>query len=162
MTDDTIKPAIESWTPPAVTRYGNRPMNAMLGIGQLRKRLGDSIVTIEFNGRKSGKQYQLPVGQRELLGKRSVFSKQSWALNFRGGADARIRLSDGWHKARGTLVEDVETIARAYAEGIEQVGWQKTKTTLGLIINVGRVPTLDELKDYVTRTGYSVIQFDLT
>ena len=40
-------------------------MNAMLGIGLLRKRLGDSIVTIEFTGRKSGKQYQLPVGQRE-------------------------------------------------------------------------------------------------
>jgi hypothetical protein len=161
MTEDSTPLPIESWTPPEVTRYGRGPMNAMLGIGFLRKRLGDSIVTIEFTGTKTGKQYQLPVGQRELLGKRSVFSSRKWALNFRGGADARIRLTDGWHDARGTLVEDLETIARAYAEGIEQVGWQKTKTTLGLIINVGRVPTLDELKDYVQRTGFRVIQFDL-
>jgi hypothetical protein len=161
MADETTKPAVEALTPPEFMKVFNRPINAMLGTGLMRKRVGDSIVSLEFTGSKSGKTYRLPVGQHELLGKRSVFTRRTWGLNFRGGADAKLRLGDGWHDARGTLVDDPETVARAYLEGVKKVGWEKAKGTLGLKINVGREPTIEELKDYVQRTGYRVIQFDM-
>jgi hypothetical protein len=160
MPEDTT-PAVEPVTPPEIMKIMNRPVNALLGTGIMRKRVGDSIISLEFTGKKSGKTYRLPVGQQELLGKHSVLTRRKWGLNFRGGADAKMRLGDGWHDAHGTLVDDADTVAHAYVEGVKKVGWEKAKGTLGLKINVGREPTFEELKDYVQRTGYRLIQFDV-
>jgi hypothetical protein len=161
MADNGGKPAVEAFTPPEFMKVLNKPINALLGTKMMRKRVGDSLAVLEFAGRKSGKTFRLPVGHHELLGKHSVLTRRKWRENFRLGTDAKIRLSDGWHDAYGALVDDVPTVAKAYAEGLNKVGLEKAKGKLGLIINVDREPTLEELEDYVRRTGYALIQLDL-
>jgi len=135
-------------------------VNALLG-SPLGRLIGKRLMILEFTGRKSGTTYRLPVGRQELLGKLSVLTKRIWRANFRGGEDARVLVEREWKAARGMLVEDVDTRARAYAEGVERVGWQNTKNTLGIKVNVGRTPTIDELRDYVQTYGWYLVQFDL-
>jgi hypothetical protein len=153
-------PAVEPATPPEAMKRLNGLVIWILG-SRLGKRMNARLMTLEFTGRRTGRTYRLPVGRQDLLGKRSVLTKRMWRSNFRGGGDARLRVDGAWHQSRGVLVEDVPTIARAYAEGIERHGWQNAKNTLGLKINVGRPPTLAELEQFVRSYGWYLIQFDL-
>jgi hypothetical protein len=160
MAEQTTRPAVEPVTPPEAMKKLNGLVNALLG-SPLGKTMGKRMMTLEFTGAKTGATYRLPVGRQELLGKLGVLTKRAWRVNFRGGRDARLRVEREWKPAHGELIEDAATIARAYAEGIERVGWKNTKNTLGIKINVGRPPTLDELEQYVETYGWYLIQFDL-
>jgi hypothetical protein len=157
---DGAEPTIEPVTPPEMMKLLNGVTNALLA-SPLGKRLGGRLMTLEFEGRKSHKMYRLPVGRQELLDKLSVLTKRKWRLNFRGGADARARLDGRWQPVHGLLVEDADTIARAYQEGIERFGRSNTRNTIGIKINVDRDPTLDELREYVSAYGWYLIQFDV-
>jgi hypothetical protein len=161
MVDDAAtKPPIELYKPPEITTKLNGVVNALLA-SPLGKRMQGSIMTIEFTGRKTGKTYRLPVGHQQMLGKLTVLTRRTWAVNFRGGADARLRLGGEWKAARGSLVEDTDTVADGLAEAIDRVGWDKTKNTIGLVVNVGRAPTREELETFLAGQTMRLVQLDV-
>jgi hypothetical protein len=157
------KPAIEFREPAEIGKMANPVWKALLA-SRLGRRIGTRVLTLEFTGRKTGKTFRFPVGHQVILGKTTVLTRSAWRLNFAGGADARLRMGGKWQPARGVLVDDVDTVACGLAERIEQLGWDSlaTKYTLGLIIHLGRTPTIAELKDLLNDSTLRLIHFDFT
>lgn len=90
-----------------------------------------------------------------------VLTSSGWRVNFRGGHPLRVRFEGRWREGTGTLVEDVDEVARFYADRIAAIGWQKAGRQLGIRINVDRAPTLEELREAVTRSHLSVLHLAL-
>jgi hypothetical protein len=49
------------------------------------------VVLLEFDGRRSGKHYAVPVMSYEYGGSTVVFTDARWASNFKGGAPVVVR-----------------------------------------------------------------------
>jgi hypothetical protein len=157
----TSTPAIEFREPAEIGKVFNPAWRVLLA-SRLGRRIGTKVLALEFTGRKTGKTFRFPVGHQLILGKTTVLTRSTWRLNFAGGADARLRMGGKWQPARGVLLEDLDATARGLVERIEQLGWDSwaTKYTLGLIIHLGRTPTIAELKDLLDNSTFRIIQFD--
>jgi hypothetical protein len=68
----------------------------------------------------------------------SVLTNSGWRLNFRGGADIEVTLRGRRRPARAALIEEPDTVARAYMGVINRLGWQAAQRRLGIRVNVGR------------------------
>ena len=76
----------------------------------------DALVLLEFDGRRTGRHYRVPVGWYVAGGGRVVFSPARWPANFAGTAQVLVH-----HRGRatpmvGTLVSDPAATAAAIAE----------------------------------------------
>ena len=74
------------------------------------------LVLLEFDGRRSGRRYRVPIGWYEVGGGRVLFTPAPWRANFATGAPVVVR-----HRARrlpmvGTLVTDPARTAEAINE----------------------------------------------
>lgn len=162
MSDASNRPAVERMHPPQWLwdHVVNPVMRALLRSrfsGLVDARLG----LLEFEGRRSGHHYQLPVGIHRIEGQLRVLTNAGWRVNFRERRPVRVRFEGRWRDGTASLVEDVDEVARVYADRIAALGWQKAGRQLGIRINVDREPTLDELRDAVTRSHLSVLTLDL-
>ena len=61
------------------------PINRTVGRSPLGRLMGP-VVVLEFDGRKSGKHYAVPVMSYDYNGATVVFTDGRWAANFKGGA----------------------------------------------------------------------------
>ncbi len=162
MSDANTRPAVERLHPPQWLwdHVVNPAMRALLRSrfsGVVDGRLG----LLRFGGRRSGNDYEVPVGIHRIDGRLRVLTNSGWRVNFRGGRPLRVRFEGRWQQGTGTLVEDVDEVARVYAGRIATLGWQKAGRQLGIRINVDREPTRDELRDAVTRSHLSVLELEL-
>lgn len=89
-----------------------------------------------------------------------MFTNSRWRQNFRGGHDAELVDRGLTVPVHGTVVEDVDAVAQAYAEKIDAVGWKAAQRQLGIRVNVDRRPTFEELADAIGRSGLSIVVFD--
>jgi predicted amino acid racemase len=108
-------------------------------------------------GRRSGRQYDIPVGYHRSHGRLWVFTDSPWRVNLRRGADIEVTLHAVRTPMRAELEERPEHVAKVYAERIEELGWQTAQRRLGIRIHVGRTPTHEELVEMVRSTGMSII-----
>lgn len=162
MSDASSRPAVERLHPPQWLwdHVVNPAMRALLRSrfsGVVDGRLG----LLEFQGRRSGRDYQVPVGIHRIDGRLLVLTNSGWRVNFREPRPVRVRFEGRWRDGTATLLEDVGAVARFYADRIAEMGWQKAGRQLGIRINVDREPTLDELSDAVTRSQLSVLELEL-
>lgn len=158
MSAATPRPAVERMQPPKwpFDHIVNPIMTALLRSrfsGMIDARLG----LLQFRGRRSGRDYQVPVGIHRIDGHLRVLTNSGWRVNFRGDHPLRVRFEGRWRDGTGTLIEDVDEVARVYAARIAATGWQKAGRQLGIRINVDRQPTLEELREAVTRSHLSVL-----
>jgi len=70
--------------------------------------MSSSTMLLTYTGRKSGKQYTLPIGYLRQDDSLTTISSRSrvWWRNLRGGADVTVLLQGKQYKARGEVVED--------------------------------------------------------
>jgi hypothetical protein len=52
-------------------------------------------------------------------------------------------------------------VAATYQATIDRLGWKAAQRCLGIRINVGRAPTLDELVEAVRSSGLSIVRLEL-
>jgi len=123
-------------------RVGNALMRALLRSRFGEKMQGLSILT--FTGRKTGKDYAVPVSVVDLDGSPIVLTASPWKVNLRGGADVEVRAGRSTRKMCATLVDDPERVADAYEELLPGVGVAHAKR-LGLVLAGDRLPTREEL-----------------
>ncbi|WP_336213160.1 nitroreductase/quinone reductase family protein [Nonomuraea sp. LPB2021202275-12-8] len=157
---DSAKPAVTRRHPPnLLMRLVNPVMRA-----QLRRGKGgpsQHLMLLHFTGRKSGKQFDLPVAQQRIGDQLCVFTNSSWRINFRGGTHIEVTLQGRRLPMHATLDEDADMVAAEYAKMIASVG-HKNARRLGITINVDRAPTHAELADAVARHGLSIIRLTST
>lgn len=95
--------------PLAVIRILNPVMRAVLRtpLGRLVR----PFALLEFNGRRSGRRYRVPVGWHEIDGLTVVFTPAGWRQNFADRAEVTVRYRGRTRQMTGTLVMDPTQVA---------------------------------------------------
>lgn len=163
MTDTTARPAVERMQPPQALwdNVVNPAMRALLR-SRFSGLVDSRLALMQFRGRRSGRDYEVPIGVHRVDSGLRVLTNSGWRVNFRDGHPLRLRWEGDWREGSGTLVEDPDAVASFYADRIAEIGWQKAGRQLGIRINVDRAPTHDELVEAVERVGLSVLEVELT
>ena len=143
------EPIVRCFEPTArfsrMTRFANvfvRPL--------LRSSAGKGIHELAmlcFEGRRSGKHYEVPVEYHELDGEPLILTASAWRQNLRGGADVELVHEARRIPMRAELIEDPEDVARIYEALIEQIGVANAKATkIGLEVIGDRMPTREQIR----------------
>ncbi|HEX6581908.1 MAG TPA: hypothetical protein VF195_13725 [Actinomycetota bacterium] len=100
-----------------------------------------------FEGRRSGKHYEVPVEFHQLDGEPIILTASAWKRNLRGGADVEL-IHEGRRIAmRAELIEDPDEVTRIYEALIERIGVANAKTTkIGLEVIGDRMPTHEQIR----------------
>jgi hypothetical protein len=126
--------------PPAWLMHIANPVSRAVSRSRLGRRL-DSLAVLEFDGRRSGKHYAVPVMTYEYNGATVVFTDAPWAWNFTGGAPVVVRRSGHTHSGVAQVAEaaDAATGLRAVLADLS------SPRRVGLVIDKGHIPTDAEL-----------------
>ena len=147
MTDQSRAVTI-SHPPDAILRAVNPALKFLLStplLGGARK----AMMVLSFKGRKTGRQYSMPLSAHQIDGNLYALTAAPWRLNFRGGAAAEV-LHEGKTKAmRGELIEDREVLADLYHRCAESYGAKGAQRMMGLKFRDNRVPTKEEFAEAV-------------
>lgn len=112
-----MKPPIPRWAYSVV----NPTMKAILR-SPFHGLLSKNLMELSFTGRKSGKQYRVPVGYTRDGNTLTLFSHAKWARNFEGGAPVVVRLEGTERKATARIIHDDAVIRSAIERMIRDRG----------------------------------------
>ena len=105
-------PAVSISHPPeAVLRAVNPAVKFLLGTplaGGLRRQM----MVLNFKGRKSGRQFSIPVTAHRVDNTLYALASAGWTANFRDGANADVLWDGKKTTMRGELIRDPATVVR--------------------------------------------------
>lgn len=106
-------------------------------------RLVRPFALLEFDGRRSGRRYRVPVGWHAVGGDPVVFSPAPWRANFAGGTDVTVRLHGRRRRLVGTLVDDPGEVAAALDQMIKE---GTPAARVGIVVPAGHQLTADDVR----------------
>ncbi len=100
---------VQDQRPEKLSRALNPIMRVLLRspVGRLVGRFG----LLEFQGRRTGRRYLVPVGLHGAPGDLVVFTPAKWSNNFAGGGPATLHHRGTSCAVRGVLVDNPSTVA---------------------------------------------------
>ncbi|OBK30935.1 hypothetical protein A5634_14955 [Mycobacterium asiaticum] len=146
--------------PSALLKAVNPVLGFLLGTpfgGPLRKQ----FMVLNFTGRKSGKQFKLPVSAHVIDNDLYALAAAAWKYNFRGGAPARVVYDGKTTDMRGELVEDRETTYDLYSRCAQGYDVKRAQRQMGLKFRDDRTPTREEFAEAIVRLKLAAIRFTL-
>ena len=151
--------AITTAPPPdAIMRAVNPLMRYLLRTpfaGGLRKQ----FMVVSFKGRKTGREFVIPVSAHHVDGDLYALVGGPWKVNFKGGAAAEV-LYDGTSKAmRGELIEDRVLTADLFHRCAVAYGVKRAQRMIGLKFRDPRIPTLAEFTEAIELNKLAAIRF---
>lgn len=150
-----------SHPPERLLRAVNPVMQFLLGTplaGPARKQM----MVVSFTGRKSGRQYSIPLSAHVIDNELYALTSAPWKNNFRDGADAEV-LNDGKRTPmRGELVTDPAVVADLSHRCAESYGVKRAQRMMGLGFRDQRIPTVDEFKEAAVRERIVAVKFTPT
>ena len=155
------KPAVERVHPPDWLMRVVNPVMRRVVAKRSHTKLGEQLLILEFAGRRSGRQFRIPVGYHLRDGQPILLTNSGWRHNFRGGRDVRLVYRGQRRRARATLVSSPRTVAAYYDQRIRALGVRGAQRRLGIRVHVDRAPTVAELEDLVRRSGLSIVELEL-
>ena len=157
MTDQL--PAVSISHPPeGLLRAVNPAVKVLLGTplaGGLRRQM----MVLNFTGRKSGRQYSVPVSAHRLDNVLYALASAGWTANFRDGANAEVLWDGKKTTMRGELIRDPATVADLSHRAAESYGAKNAQRMMGLKFRDNRVPTLEEFTEAAQRDGMRAVKF---
>ena len=157
MTDQL--PAVSISHPPeGLLRAVNPAVKFLLGTplaGSLRRQM----MVLNFTGRKSGRQYSVPVSAHRLDNVLYALASAGWTANFRDGANAEVLWDGKKTTMRGELIRDPATVADLCHRAAESYGAKNAQRMMGLKFRDNRVPTLEEFTEAAQRDGMRAVKF---
>ena len=147
-----------SHPPDALLRIVN-PLMKLLLHTPLMGGARNQLMVVDFTGRKSGRQFSIPISAHEIDNDLYALTPATWKYNFRDGANAKI-LHDGKTSTRnGQLIQDRGTVAGLYSRLAESYGVKRAERSFGLKFPEQRVPTRDEFGQAVDQLHLAAIRF---
>jgi hypothetical protein len=149
MTEQT--PAVTIAHPPdAVLRAMNPVVKFLLGT-PLAGPLGRQMMVLNFTGRKSGRQFSIPVSAHQIDNALYALASAGWTANFSSGANADVRHDGKTTPMRGELIRDPATVADLSYRSAQAYGAKTAQRMMGLKFRDGTVPTLEEFTEAAQR-----------
>ena len=156
----TPQPAVIRKHPPKVLMKLVNPVVRR----QIRRGRGgaaENLLLLHFTGRRSGRSFEVPAAQQHIDGRLYVLTNSGWRTNFRGGADIEVTLQGRRRPMRAVLNENPGSVAALYAQLLAELGRHRANR-LGITVTMDRLPTIEELRDAVTRHRLSVVELTET
>lgn len=151
----------ESHPPQAALKILNPIMRLLLRTplpGPLRKQL----MVVSFTGRKTGRQYSIPLSAHWIDNGLYALTNAPWKRNFRGGTTAQV-LHDGTTTTmRGEVIEDRAAVADLYHRSAESYGAKEAQRAMGLKFRDQQVPTLEDFTQAVDQLHLAAIRLTPT
>lgn len=152
--------AVEVGHPPSgLLKVVNPALGFLLGTplgGPLRKQ----FMVLNFNGRKSGKKFTLPVSAHLIDRDLYALVGSAWKYNFKGGGPAQVVYNGKTTAMRGVLVEDRAITHQLFLRCAQSYDSLKVaQRQMGLEFRDGRVPTLEEFAEAIDRLKLAAIKF---
>ncbi|GAT08385.1 hypothetical protein H7I77_21575 [Mycolicibacterium novocastrense] len=157
MTDQI--PAVSTGHPPgALMRFLNPSLRFLLRT-PLAGPLGNQFMVLNFRGRKSGRQFSIPVTAHHIDGGLYAIANTVWKNNFRDGADAEVVHRGTARKMRGDLITDPGVVADLAQRLAQSYGPRRAQTTMGLKFRDGGIPSVEDFAEAVRREGIAAVRF---
>jgi hypothetical protein len=149
--------AVEIAHPPqALLKVLNPALNLAL-----RSPLGGAMkdfMVVSFKGRKTGRQFAVPVSAHLIDNDLYVLLNAGWKYNFKGGAPADVRYAGKTTKMQGQLITDSATVAQLAVRAATSYGAKKAQRSMGLKFRGDGIPTVEEFTAAANRLGLAAIR----
>jgi hypothetical protein len=150
-----------SHPPDAVLRAVNPMMKLLLRTplaGGARKQL----MVVSFTGRKSGRQYSIPLSAHMVNDVLYALTAAPWKHNFRDGAAAQVMHDGKTTSMHGELIADRAQVADIYSRAAESYGAKSAQRAMGLKFADQRVPSRDDFAQAVDQLHLAAVRFTPT
>ncbi|OBI51139.1 hypothetical protein [Mycobacterium sp. E787] len=149
--------AIEVGHPPSALL---RLVNPILGFllrtplaGPARRQL----MVLSFTGRKTGRQYTIPLSAHVIDHDLYALTGAPWKQNFRNGAPAQVVYDGKTTAMRGELIRDREIVSDLYHRCAESYGLQRAQRMIGLKFRDPHIPTREQFAEAVDRMHLAAV-----
>lgn len=119
----------------------------------------NQMMVVSFTGRKSGRQYSIPVSAHVIDNVLYAMTPATWKHNFRDGAAAKVLHKGKTESMRGELIKDKALIADLYSRCAESYGVKYAERSMGLGFRDHHMPTRDEFAEAVDQLHLAAIRF---
>jgi hypothetical protein len=123
--------------------------------GSARKQL----MVLNFAGRKSGRQFTIPVSAHVIDGDLYALAGAVWKQNFRDGAPVQVLYDGKTTGMRGELIRDRAQLPDLYLKCAQAYGVKRAQRMMGLKFREQRMPTRDEFAEAIERMQLGAIRF---
>ena len=150
--------AIDVGHPPsAVLRLVNPLLGALLRT-PLAGPFGKQLMVLSFTGRKSGREFTIPVSAHVIDNDLYALTGAVWKQNFRDGAPAQVVYDRKSTAMRGELITDRAIVSDLFKRCAESYGVRRAQTMIGLKFRDRRIPTLEEFGEAVDRMKLGAVR----
>lgn len=143
---------------PTMLRVINPVMKVLLKTPVLGPMRGQMMV-VNFNGRKSGRRYSIPLSAHRIDDALYAFTDAQWKVNFRDGATADVFLDGKTTSMRGELIREPATVGDVMHRCAESYGAKEAQRMMGLKFRGPQVPTLEEFAEAAQRLHIGAVRF---
>ncbi|OBK73703.1 hypothetical protein [Mycobacterium sp. 1164985.4] len=152
-------PAVEPSHPPDKVLRAMNPLIGRLLRTPLAGPLRSRMMVIDVVGRKSGRQYSIPVSAHRIDGELYALTSAPWKNNFRDGATADVVLDGRTTKMRGELLTDTALVAELSHRFAKAWGPKRAPAMMGLKFRDGGIPSVEDFADVVRRERMAAVRF---
>ncbi len=157
MTDQV--PAVAAGHPPEKLLKVANPILRLLLRTPLAGPMRGQLMVLNFKGRKSGREFSIPVSAHQIDGALYAIANAGWKHNFSGGADAEVLHDGKTTKMHGELISDPAVVADLAHRCAQSYGVKKAQTMMGLKFRDDRIPTVDEFAEGLARDKIVAVKF---
>jgi hypothetical protein len=151
--------AIDAGHPPSALLKVINPVLGFLLRTPLAGPARKQLMVLSFTGRKTGRQFTIPVSAHVIDNELYALTGAAWKQNFRDGAVAQV-VYDGKSTAmRGELITDRAIVSDLYKRCAESYGVRRAQTIIGLKFRDQRIPSLEEFAEAVDRMKLGAVRF---
>jgi F420H(2)-dependent quinone reductase len=140
------RPPVESHTPPPVIRQVVNPILTMVLRSPFHRLLSKKLALLTVTGRRTGRQYTVPIGRHEDDGVLLVSVSGSWRYNLE--TPVRLTIDGHEHDGHPEVETDPDQVAEIFRMLYEREG-PSSASLLGLKVNVGRALTAHDIRPAV-------------
>lgn len=141
-------PAVGTGHPPEfLMGLLNRTLRVLLPT-PLAGPLRNQFMLLKFTGRKTGRQFEIPVTAHQIDGALYALANAGWKANFRGDHDVTVVHGGRTTAMRGELIDDPDAVADLAHRLAQGYGPRRAQTMMGLKFRDGAtVPPVEEFRD---------------
>jgi hypothetical protein len=143
--------------PSALIRVVNPILGSLLTTplaGPLRKQL----MVLSFTGRKTGRQFSIPLSAHVIDHDLYALTGAVWKQNFRDGAAAQVVYDGKTTAMRGELIRDRAVVSDLLLRCSQSYGVKRAQRMIGLKFRDQRIPTLEEFAEAVDRLHLAAVK----
>ena len=151
--------AIDAGHPPSALLKLINPILGFLLRTPLAGPARKQLMVLSFTGRKTGRQFTIPVSAHVIDNELYALTGAVWKQNFRDGAPAQVVYDGKSTTMRGELITDRAIVSDLFLRCAQSYGVRRAQIMIGLKFRDQRVPTLEEFTEAVDRMKLAAVRF---